>query len=64
MKHAEKSRIILELLGKRGKLSAAEAAEKLHLSAPTIRREFKRKQYKNRQKLKSSSKHVKNHHDF
>jgi DeoR family transcriptional regulator of aga operon len=42
MKHAEKSRIILELLEKRGKLSAAEAAEKLHLSAPTIRREFKR----------------------
>ena len=42
MKHAEKSRIILELLEKRGALTAREAAEALKLSAPTIRREFKR----------------------
>ena len=42
MKHAEKSRIILELLERRGALTAREAAEALKLSAPTIRREFKR----------------------
>jgi len=42
MKHAEKSRIILELLARSGTLTAREAAERLHLSAPTIRREFKR----------------------
>ena len=42
MKQAEKSRIILELLEKRGALTAREAAEVLKLSAPTIRRLFKR----------------------
>ena len=42
MKHAEKSRIIIELLARSGSLTAREAAETLHLSAPTIRREFKR----------------------
>jgi len=42
MKHAEKSRIILELLARHGSLTAGAAAEALHLSAPTIRREFKR----------------------
>lgn len=42
MKRAEKIRIILELVEKRGTLTAREAAEALALSAPTIRREFKR----------------------
>lgn len=42
MKRAEKIRIILELVEKRGALTAREAAEALALSAPTIRREFKR----------------------
>lgn len=42
MKHAEKSRIILELVERKGFLTAREAAEALDLSAPTIRREFKR----------------------
>ena len=42
MKNAEKSRIILELLEKRGALTAREAAAALDVSAPTIRREFKR----------------------
>ena len=42
MKRAEKIRIILELVEKRGALTAREAAEALKLSAPTIRREFKR----------------------
>ena len=41
MKHAEKSRVILELLEKRGALTSREAAEALDLSAPTIRRVFK-----------------------